>query len=132
MCATRTNVILIGVAGIMPSGEIASDDQACADHRKGSGEPQTHFSHGTPVRHRMRIEERSMKLRTVGETTIHTDLVTRIRPAVPELEAVALAFAGARGGNPAACRSCKGEGKDHNWATAATCPRCDGSGVTAA
>ena len=47
MCATRTNVILIGVAGIMPSGEIASDDQACADHRKGSGEPQTHFSHGT-------------------------------------------------------------------------------------
>ncbi len=73
-----------------------------------------------------------MKRRTVGETTIHTDLVTSIRPAVQEPEAVILAFAGARGGNRAACRYCTGDGKDHSWATAATCPHCGGSGVAAA
>src|SRR5687767_6723551 len=76
----------------------------------------------------MRLEERSMKLRTVGETTIHTNHVTSIRPASQAPEALALALAVVRGGNRAACRYCNGDGTDHTWATAARCPHCAGSG----
>jgi uncharacterized Zn-finger protein len=70
-----------------------------------------------------------MKLLTNGETTITTDLVTSIRPS---LQHPHVFFAAPRGDNQTACRYCKGTGKDHTWATAATCPHCGGSGVAAA
>ena len=70
-----------------------------------------------------------MKLLTNGETTITTDLVTSIRPSLQHPQVF---VAAPRGDNHTTCRSCKGTGKDHTWATAATCPHCGGSGVAAA
>ena len=69
-----------------------------------------------------------MKLLKTGETTITTDLVTSIRPSLQHPQVF---FAAPRGDNHTACRYCKGKGKDHTWATAATCPHCGGSGVAA-
>ncbi len=72
-----------------------------------------------------------MKLLKNGGAAINTDLVTSIRAALQEPEALVVSFAEARGDNRTACRYCKGSGRDHTWATAAHCPHCGGSGVAA-